>query len=53
MAGEGGDGSSNGMRCMLCHHQARRGEDQGEDKGEGEGRAETRMGEGKNSDGTC
>ena len=51
--GEGEDRSSNDMRCMLCHHQAGRGEGKDEDKGEGEGRVETRVGEGENSDGTC
>ena len=48
VAGEGRDRSSNGTRCMLCCHQAGRGED----KGEGEGGAETRVGKGKNSNGT-
>ena len=53
VAGKGRDGSSNGTRCVSCHHQAGRGEGEGKDKGEGEGRAETRVGEGENSDGTC
>jgi len=52
VAGKGRDGSSNGTRCMSCHHQAGRGESKDKDKGEGEGRVETRVGEGENSDGT-
>jgi len=52
MAGEDGNGSSNGTRCMSCHHQAGRSEGKNKNKGEGEGGAETRVGEGENSDGT-
>jgi len=53
VAGKGGNRSSNGTRCMLCHHQAGRGEGEGKDKGEGEGGVEIRVGEGENSNGTC
>ena len=37
VVGKGGDGSSNGTRCMLCRHQAGRGEGKGEDKGKARG----------------